>query len=74
MRWRRFIDGIAIVAFDEPAAVAYARLRHVLRYQPIGERHLLIAAIAVANGLGVATGNTTEFKRVPKLKVADWAK
>ncbi len=74
LRWRRFIDGIAIVPFDEPAAVAHAHLRHALRHQPIGERDLLIAAIAVANGLGVATGNTAEFKRVPKLKVVDWAR
>lgn len=74
MRWRRFIDGIAIVTFDEAAAVAHAGLRHALRHQPIGERDLLIAAIAVANGLSVATGNTAEFKRVPKLKVVDWAK
>ena len=74
LRWRRFIDGIAILPFDEAAAVAHARLRHILRQQPIGERDLLIAAIAVANGVGVATGNTAEFKRVPKLKVVDWAK
>jgi tRNA(fMet)-specific endonuclease VapC len=74
LRWRRFIDGIGIVPFDEAAAVTHARLRLALRHQPIGERDLLIAAIALAHGLGVATGNTAGFKRVPKLKVVDWAK
>lgn len=34
----------------------------------------MIAAIALAHRLGVATINTTELKRVPKLKVVDWTR
>jgi len=34
----------------------------------------MIAAIALAHRLDVATINTTEFKRVPKLKVVDWTR
>ena len=74
MRWRRFLDGIAIVPFDEAAAIEHARLRLALRHHPIGERDLLIAATALANRLGVVTNNTAEFKRVPKLKVEDWSR
>ncbi len=37
--------------------------------QPIGAHDLWIAATAVAHGLGVATGNATEFRRVPGVRV-----
>ena len=63
-----------MLPFDEPAAVEHARLRLTLRQTPIGERDLMIAAIALAHRLDVATINTTEFKRVPKLKVVDWTR
>lgn len=39
---------------------------------PIGPNDLLIAAIALANGLTLVTHNTTEFSRVPKLLIEDW--
>jgi tRNA(fMet)-specific endonuclease VapC len=44
-----------------------------LRQEPIGERDLLIAAIALANDLTVVTGNIRESRRVPGLRVEDWA-
>jgi tRNA(fMet)-specific endonuclease VapC len=33
---------------------------------------MLIAAIALANGLTVVTHNTREFSRVPGLALEDW--
>ena len=39
---------------------------------PIGEYDLLIAGIALAHKLTVVTHNTSEFNRVPGLKVEDW--
>jgi len=60
--------------FDRAAAGEHARLRYLLRYAPIGERDLLVAAIASANGLGVVTNNLAEFARVPGLTVEDWSK
>ena len=34
--------------------------------------HLLIASIALANRLTLVTHNTSEFNRVPNLKLEDW--
>jgi tRNA(fMet)-specific endonuclease VapC len=38
----------------------------------IGPNDLLIASIALANGLTVVTHNTSEFSRVPGLPLEDW--
>jgi tRNA(fMet)-specific endonuclease VapC len=38
----------------------------------IGPHDLLIAGIALANGLTVVTHNTKEFNRVPGLVIDDW--
>jgi hypothetical protein len=38
----------------------------------IGANDLLIASIALAHGLIVATGNVREFQRIPGLAVEDW--
>jgi tRNA(fMet)-specific endonuclease VapC len=40
--------------------------------RPIGDRDLMIAAIARANRLIVVTSNVGELARVPELKVEDW--
>ncbi len=39
---------------------------------PIGANDLLIAAIALANGLTLVTHNTREFSRIDGLKYEDW--
>ena len=61
-----------VLPFDRVAARAHAIARHALRRQPIGERDLVIASVALAHGLTVATGNVREFARVPGLAVEDW--
>lgn len=70
--FEQFIEPFEILAFDRPAAEHHGRLRHALRQNPIGDRDLLIAAIAFANGLTIATRNTREFGRVEGLTVEDW--
>lgn len=70
--WRAFVAPYPIVPFDREAAEHHGRLRFALRHEPIGERDLLIAAIAVAKGLTVATRNVREFGRVPGLQVQEW--
>jgi tRNA(fMet)-specific endonuclease VapC len=39
---------------------------------PIGGNDLLIAAIALANGLTLITHNTRELGRIAGLKIEDW--
>jgi tRNA(fMet)-specific endonuclease VapC len=60
--------------FDDAAAQTYGVIRAVLEKEgrPIGPNDMLIAAIALANGLTVVTHNTAEFGRVPGLLLDDW--
>ena len=60
--------------FDDLAAEHYGRIRAPLSSagNSIGANDLMIAAIAVANGLTVVTHNVREFRRVPTLVVEDW--
>jgi tRNA(fMet)-specific endonuclease VapC len=66
---------LEIYSFNEAAAVKYGVIRTSLEKQgqPISERDLQIAAIALANKLCVITHNVKEFSRIAKLKVDDWA-
>ena len=60
--------------FDDRAADEYGRIRAHLAGlgMLIGPNDLLIASIALANGLILVTHNTAEFSRVPGLKLEDW--
>jgi tRNA(fMet)-specific endonuclease VapC len=60
--------------FDDSAGEDCAEIRHHLAGigQPIGPNDMMIAAIARVNGLTLVTHNTTEFSRVPGLRVEDW--
>ncbi|MGH8953058.1 MAG: type II toxin-antitoxin system VapC family toxin [Acidimicrobiia bacterium] len=71
--FEEFLKPYEDLPFDRPAGEHHGRLRHQLRHNPIGERDLLIAAIAMANDLIVVTSNVREFRRVPGLKVEDWS-
>ena len=68
-----FLGPFEILPFDEAAGKEHGRLRHRLRRTPIGERDLLIAAIARSRRLTVVTANLGEFERVPGLDVVDWS-
>ncbi len=65
-------SGILLLDFDRSAASHHAAIRLALRAAPIGERDLVIASVARANGFIVATGNVREFERVPGLTVENW--
>jgi tRNA(fMet)-specific endonuclease VapC len=62
------------LAFDDRAAEEYGRVRAHLAAlgTPIGPNDLMIASIALANGLTLVTHNTSEYGRVPGLKLEDW--
>lgn len=69
-----FINGLPSAPFDDTAADVYARVRAELerRGQKIGPYDLMIAAIAIANGLTLVTRNVGEFSRVAGLRIEDW--
>ena len=52
------------------AATIYADLRK--RGELIGEVDILIAGIATANGMGIATRNVNHFSRIGGLHVENW--
>jgi len=64
----------ASVPFDDPAAAEFGKIRARLATvgTPIGPNDLMIAAIAVVNGLTLVTHNTGEFGRIPGLLIDDW--
>lgn len=68
-----FLDPIAVLDFDADGAFVHADIRWALRDQPIGERDLVIAAVARVHGLTLVTGNVREFGRVPGLSLESWA-
>ena len=70
-----FMEPFVVLDFDTVAAEAYATVRSDLerKGQPIGERDLLIASIALAHGMTVVTNNIREFRRIPTLPVEDWS-
>ena len=71
----RFLSPLEILPFTSESAEHYGRIKAKLRSvgTMIGELDCLIAAQALCAGLPLVTNNTSEFKRVPKLKLENWA-
>ncbi|MFT4045076.1 MAG: type II toxin-antitoxin system VapC family toxin [Solimonas sp.] len=67
---------IPVLELPAEAADEYGKIRAALEVKGeiIGGNDLWIAAHAKAEGLIVVTNNEREFKRVPGLKVQNWAK
>ncbi len=63
-----------VLDFDADAAERYAAERAALERKgtPIGDRDLMIAAIALAGRRTLVTSNVAEFGRVRELRVEDW--
>lgn len=68
-------DQLTLIPFGYVEAREYARLRHHLSASgdPVAGMDLMIGATALANGLILATLNTSHFSRMPGLKVEDWS-
>jgi tRNA(fMet)-specific endonuclease VapC len=71
---RFFCSPYVSLPFDDRAAEEYSVIRAHLAGlgQILGPNDLLIAAIALANGMTLVTHNTSEFSRVPGLQLEDW--
>ena len=70
-----FLLPLAMVDFDQTAALAYGEIRSLLeeKGQVIGPLDMLIAAQAKCLGVTLVTNNQREFRRVPELVVENWA-
>jgi tRNA(fMet)-specific endonuclease VapC len=68
------LEPFRVLDFDAAAADRYAAARARLANEgrPIGDRDLMIAAIALVARRTVITSNVSEFRRVPELSVEDW--
>jgi tRNA(fMet)-specific endonuclease VapC len=73
-RQRVFFSRFASLPYDDAAAEVYGRVRAQLfsAGTPIGPNDLMIAAIALANGVTLVTDNIQEFSRVAGLTVENW--
>ena len=70
-----FAARLEIVPFDMQAAMHFGQLRAELAISGrlIGPYDMMIAGHARALGLKLVTNNLGEFKRVPGLRVENWA-
>ena len=70
-----FITPLEICDFDEKAAESYGK-RALLEKEgsPIGSMDMLIGAHALSLGVTLVANNTSEFKQIKNLKLADWSK
>jgi tRNA(fMet)-specific endonuclease VapC len=74
-RLRRHLDNyraILVLDFDEQAAVEFQRLRR--GRVRIGTMDLKIAAIVLSRQATLLSGNLVDFRKVPGLKLEDWAR
>lgn len=72
---QRFLAPLEIAEFSAEGAQTYGELRSTLesRGTPIGPLDTMIAAHALTLDVTLVSNNVREFKRVPKLRVENWA-
>jgi tRNA(fMet)-specific endonuclease VapC len=70
-----FILPLEIADFDEKSAESYGKVRTLLekKGKPIS-MDMLIGAHALSLGVTLVTNNTSEFKQIKNLKIADWSR
>ena len=75
-RLRAFARLVTPLDLPSDAAEHYGKIRAALQKKgtPIGPNDLWIAAHARAAGLILVSNNEREFRRVPRLKVENWAR
>lgn len=70
-----FVGLVPVLAVPPSAGAIYGEFRALLerKGEMIGNNDFWIAAHAKAAGLILVTNNTREFKRIPGLKIENWA-
>ncbi len=73
-RLTRFCAEMESLPFEDDAALHYGVIRAQLQREgrPIGANDLMIAATALNAKATLVTRNTSEFHRVPGLRVEEW--
>ena len=71
---QQIVAKIRILPFSYKEAIKAGDLIHHLYSigQPIGIEDIMIASIALSNGLTVVSANTKHFSRIPDLKAENW--
>lgn len=71
---QQILSRIHILPFSYKEAIKAGDLIHHLYSigEPIGVEEIMIAAIALCNGLTVVSANIKHFDRIPGLKVENW--
>ena len=74
-RFLAFADQNRVLPLTQSAAHHAASLYAATRQvgTPVDDTDLLIAGIALAHGMSLATHNVSHFERLPGLVVEDWA-
>lgn len=69
-----FLATLPIVGLDLPAALEFGRRKAGLERSGmrVADADLLIAAIALAHGASVVTGNRKHYERIEGLRTEDW--
>ena len=73
--FRSFVEFNRMLPLSESAASIAAQMYAETRKvgQPVDDIDILIAGIAVANGMAVATRNSSHFGQIPGVIVEDWS-
>ena len=72
---RAFLANFETLSFTEADALLFGQLRAYLEKEgtPIGLLDVMIGAQGISNGFAVVTHNTGEFRRLPGIRLEDWA-
>jgi len=70
----QFLLPLEIANFDQRASLTYGKIRATLEREGniIGAMNMLIGSHALSMDLILVTHNTSEFQRIPNLKLKDW--
>ena len=72
----QFVKHLSVINWDKKAAEHYGNIRVFFQVKGnvIGAMDMMIAAHARSQKMILVTNNEKHFKRVPKLKVENWAR
>jgi tRNA(fMet)-specific endonuclease VapC len=70
----RFLATLPVLGLDDQAARRFGQTKARLRREgaAVPDADLLIAAVAVAQGAVLVTGNRRHYERIPEVRVEDW--